>query len=258
MKKCICALILLGSLPGLAKNKAVKPVRVLFIGNSYIYYNDLPDMTSRVAESYGQQLQVDSHTPGGFTLKQQSAAPDAIAKIKQGNWTYVVLQDQSEAPAAPIRDVESNTYPYARFLDSLAKKYSPQARSIFYMTWGRKNGDMPMCEKWPDVCTYEGMDNLLAERYRIMTQTNHAILSPVGAVWRYIRKNYPQIELYNEDGSHPSEAGTYAAACTFATVIFKKDPLLIKYDSKLAGEDTEKIRKAVRAVVFDHLKEWYY
>lgn len=78
MKKCVYALILLASLPGIAQKKSAKPVRVLFIGNSYIYYNELPDMTSKVVASYGEQMQVDSHTPGGFTLKQQSAAPDAI------------------------------------------------------------------------------------------------------------------------------------------------------------------------------------
>jgi hypothetical protein len=92
----------------------------------------------------------------------------------------------------------------------------------------------------------------------MMARSNRAILSPVGAVWKYIRKYYPGIELYDPDGSHPSEAGSYAAACTFSTILFRKDPTKIKFNSKLPATHAEQIKIATRAVVFDHLGEWYY
>src|SRR4051812_43331857 len=84
-----------------------QPVRILFIGNSYIYYNDLPEMITKTAASYGRSVQYDKHTPGGYTLRQQAGAAGVLEKIKQGNWNYVVLQEQSEAPAAPMKDVEA-------------------------------------------------------------------------------------------------------------------------------------------------------
>ncbi len=236
----------------------VKPVRVLFIGNSYIYYNDMPIMLEKMTASYQEYIQSESETPGGYTFKHQVSDGKALQKIQKGIWHYVVLQEQSEAPAAPINDVKVNTYPFARYLDSVAIKYNKGCKSIFYMTWGRKNGSTNFCNKWPDVCTYEGMDNLLAQRYTTMARDNHAILAPVGAVWKYIRKNYPKIELYDPDGSHPSEAGSYAAACTFATIIFKRDPMEIKFDSKLTAGEAEQIRVATKKVVFDRLGEWYF
>ncbi len=125
------------------------------------------------------------------------------------------------------------------------------------MTWGRKNGDAQNCPNLPKVCTYLGMDNLLNARYRTMAQDNNAILSPVGAVWRYIRQNFPTIELYQADESHPSVAGTYAAACAFYTVIYRKDPTLITFNSTLSASVAQNIKNATKLVVYNNLAEWH-
>jgi uncharacterized membrane protein len=101
------------------------------------------------------------------------------------------------------------------------------------------------------------MDSLLNLRYRQMAIDNEAILSPVGALWNYIRTNYPEINLYAADGSHPSLEGTYAAACSMVSVIFRTDPTLITYSSTLDPVVAEKIRLAAQAVVFNNLMEWH-
>jgi hypothetical protein len=90
-----------------------------------------------------------------------------------------------------------------------------------------------------------------------MAEANNAVISPVGAVWRYIRQNFPLIELYNADGSHPSEAGSYAAACCFYTAIFKKDPTQIPYNFTLNTSDAAQIKSAAKLVVFDSLSTWH-
>ena len=119
------------------------------------------------------------------------------------------------------------------------------------MTWGRKNGDVSNCSSWPPVCTYEGMDSLLRLRYLMMADSNHAIVSPVGVVWNYIRSNYPLIELYQADDSHPTLAGTYAAACTFYSVIFRSNPDNITFDGGLDPITANQIRRAVKLIAFD-------
>jgi hypothetical protein len=83
------------------------------------------------------------------------------------------------------------------------------------------------------------------------------VVSPVGAVWRYIRQNYPEIELYSSDESHPSTAGSYATACSFYTAIFRKDPLQVTYDYTLDPTDAANIRFAAKAVVYDSLLNWH-
>ena len=79
------------------------------------------------------------------------------------------------------------------------------------------------CPNWPPVCTYEGMDDLLHERYLMMANQNEALVSPVGAVWRHIRDSNYDFELYSPDGSHPSTLGSYiAGVCFYTTLHFKR------------------------------------
>lgn len=232
-----------------AQTKSPKSIQVLFIGNSYTYYNELPKILEDMAASTGDKMTSDSSTPGGYTFKQHTTNVVTLNKIKQGTWDYVVLQEQSTIPSSPASEVEKNVYPYAYSLDSMVHKYNPNAKSIFYMTWGRKNGDKARCEAWPPVCTYKGMDSLLRVSYTKMAKSSHALLSPVSVVWKYLREHNPSIELYDTDGSHPAMAGSYAAACCFYAVLFKKDPTLVKFDYKLSPSDAEAIRNAVKKAV---------
>lgn len=230
--------------------------RILFLGNSYTYVNNLPQMFADVALTTGDTVIFDSNTPGGYTLQGHASNTTSLSKIAMGNWNFVVLQEQSQLPSFPDNQVQTSVYPYAHLLDSVINLHNPCSETVFYMTWGRKNGDASNCASWPPVCTYSGMDSLLNLRYRIMADTNNAILSPVGAVWKYIRANYPSIDLYQADESHPSVAGTYAAACCFYSTIFRKDPTAITFNATLSSTDATNIRTAVKQIVYNSLQTW--
>jgi hypothetical protein len=230
--------------------------KVLFIGNSYTAVNDLPALLSNVAQSAGDSIIYESNCIGGYTLQLHSTNATTLQKIAQGDFDFVVLQEQSQLPSFPTSQVQSSVYPYAKTLDSLINLANSCTETVFYMTWGRKNGDASNCPNWPPVCTYAGMDSLLRLRYEDMASTNNAVVSPVGAVWRYIRNNHPGIELYSADESHPSLAGSYAAACTFYSILFRKDPTAITFASTLDSTDASTIRNAAKLVAFDSLSFW--
>lgn len=253
MKKIIALLVILC---GFISAIAQQTKKILFIGNSYTYVNDLPLLLSNVSQSAGDSLIYDSNCIGGYTLQLHSTNATSLQKINQGDFDYVVLQEQSQLPSFPISQVQSSVYPYAQQLDSIIRATNSCTETVFYMTWGRKNGDASNCPNWPPVCTYSGMDSLLRLRYQNMANTNSALVSPVGAVWRYIRNNYANIELYNADESHPSLAGSYAAACTFYSILFRKDPSQISYISTLDSTDASNIQNAAKLVAFDSLTYW--
>lgn len=254
MKKTIALLFILCGFTSAIAQQQIK--KVLFIGNSYTYVNDLPLLLSNAAQSVGDSVIYDSNCIGGYTLQLHSTNATTLQKISQGNFDYVVLQEQSQLPSFPISQVQSSVYPYATTLDSLINSANNCTETVFYMTWGRKNGDASNCPNWPPVCTYSGMDSLLRLRYQNMANTNSALVSPVGAVWRHIRNNYPNIELYNADESHPSLAGSYAAACTFYSILFRKDPSQISFISTLDSTDASNIRNAAKLVAYDSLSYW--
>ena len=65
-------------------------------------------------------------------------------------------------------------FPYAKKLDSLINKNNTCAETLFYMTWGRKNGDASNCPTLPIVCTYIGMDDAIKSRYEMMANQKQA------------------------------------------------------------------------------------
>ncbi|MBZ0098156.1 MAG: PKD domain-containing protein, partial [Taibaiella sp.] len=241
---------------------AGKKVRVLFLGNSYTYVNNMPQIVTAMAASTGDTLVWEMEAPGGYTFGAHYTSMASKNKIKQGNWDYVVLQEQSQAPALPDNLLFNNTYLYARLLDSLVNINNTCAETIYYMTWGRKNGDAGSCatytpQGWPHFCTYLGMDSVIRARYETMANDNQAIVSPVGAVWRVIRLQHPNIELYDADESHPSMAGSYAAACAFYTALFRKDPTQVSFNGTLNATVAADIKAAAKKVVYDSMAYWH-
>lgn len=184
--------------------------------------NDLPTALKKIALSLGDSIITDGNMMGGYTLSMHASDANTLAKIQAGNWDYVVIQAQSQEPSFDPTQVQTDTYPYAHILDSFVHAYNPCAETLFFMTWGRKNGDASNCAVYPPICTYAGMQQRLRESYLEMAQLNHASVSPVGVSWQSCRTQYPNLELYQADESHPSEAGTYLAACTFYSSLFHK------------------------------------
>ena len=230
---------------------------VLFIGNSYTGVNNLPEMVKLATASAGDELIFDANIPGGTTLQQHSTNAQTLAKINSKPWDYVVLQEQSQLPSFPDSQVENSVYPYAAALNNQILANNACTETLFYMTWGRKNGDAQNCPMWPPVCTYVGMDNLLAQRYMQMATDNNAEVSPVGAVWRAIITQNPSLELYSGDDSHPSLLGSYAAALCFYTTIFRKSADEVLYTANLPADQVAIVKAAVNQVVFANFPQWF-
>jgi hypothetical protein len=227
--------------------------RVLFIGNSYTQSNGLPQMVADIAQSMGDTMTYTSNTPGACTFEMH-CHNQSMNSICEGNWDFVVLQEQSQLPAFPMDSVELYVFPFAQQLVDSIYAHNPCAEPMFYMTWGRKNGDTEF--GYPPMDTYEGMDSLLYARYMQMGEDNDASVCPVGRVWHYLRDHNAEIELYMTDGSHPTLAGTYAAACAFYTMFYGRDPDSISHNAGLDENTAHAIRFATHKVVYDSLWKW--
>lgn len=230
--------------------------KVLFLGNSYTAANNLPSLVQNMAASTGDILIYDTNTPGGFRFLNHVNNTTTLNKINADQWDYVALQAQSQETSLPQSQMESEVFPHATTLSNSIRANNACAQPLFYMTWGRENGDSSNCNSLPWVCTYESMDDVIQSTYTFMANTNAAEVAPVGAVWRYLRTNNPNINLYSSDGSHPSLAGSYAAACAFYTMIYKKDPIVMPWNSTLSAADANSIKIATQTVVYNAISNW--
>ena len=249
-------MLLLGFLLFCLVNLCAQPKRVLFLGNSYTDYNQLPQQVRQLALAAGDTLVVDSRTPGGYTFQNHAADAQTLQKIRQGPWDWVVLQEQSQLPAFPDNQVNVQVFPHAASLRDSILAHSPCAEIVFYMTWGRQNGDAQNCAVLPAVCTYEGMQERLYQTYLRLADSNEAICAPVGAAWRLVRQQYPWLNLYTQDASHPSPAGSYLAATTIYATLYRRSPVNLAYYASLSDTLAQRIQGAVGPLVLDSLEQW--
>lgn len=237
---------------------AQNTTNVLFLGNSYTNNNNLPNLTKDLALSLGDTMYVEKNTPGGHTYNGHSTNSTSLNKIAQGNWDYVVLQEQSQIPSFPPSQVATDCYPYAEILVDSILSASPCAVPLFFMTWGRENGDQSNCQFYAPLCTYNGMQNRLRNSYIELAVNNESEVSPVGAAWQYVRDNHPTIDLYISDGSHPSIRGSYLAACVHYASIYKKSPVGATYISSLNSADALILQQAAEMIVIDSTDNWNF
>jgi hypothetical protein len=249
MKILLAALSLSFSLLTFAQDS----LSVLFIGNSYVYSNNLPSMLENLTLSLGDELTIDSKTNGGFTFNNHLNDPNTFTKLHSKPWDYVILQGQSQEPSFPFSQVNANTLPQAvRLADSVyANKYCSQA--MYFMTWGRENGD----PQWDSINSFYKMNDRLRLAYLRISDSAEASVAPVGSAWRYVRDNYPSIQLYSGDGSHPSVAGSYLAACTFYTSLFHKSPVGATFLAGLDATTAGVLQNAAAITVLDSLTTFH-
>jgi PKD repeat protein len=228
-------------------------VSVLFIGNSYTAANDLPGSFVALSASLGKTVLVDSKVNGGYTFQMHGSDPITHSKIQAKPWDYVVLQGQSQEPSFPTAQVNSQTLPYAESLaDSVyANNFCSQA--LFFMTWGRENGDL----QWDSINTFDKMNLRLRNAYLRFSDSVQGSVAPVGVAWKYVRDNHPSIALYSGDGSHPSVAGTYLSACTFYASVFRESPVGASFTMGLDAQVASDLQNAAALAVLDSLNVWH-
>lgn len=250
----ILFLCLIGSATIHAQNN--KKIKVLFLGNSYTYVNNLPQLISDLALAKGDTLVFDSNCPGGATFNNHFTNGTSLSKINSQKWNYVVLQAQSQEPSFPPSQVGAQTLPYAVKLDSVIQQNDSCTITTFYETWGRKNGDASNCAAYPPLCTYTGMQNRLKQSYKLFADTCHALMAPAGEAWRSSISFSPALELYQADESHPSLEGSYLTACVFYEILFKKSVLSNTYTAGVATATASFLQQVAHAVVNDSLTVW--
>ena len=230
---------------------------ILFIGNSYTYANNMPQMVSDIALSFGDTLNFESSTPGGATFNVHSTNTNTLNKISQKPWDYIVLQAQSQEPSFSPTQVANDVFPYAQILIDSIESNSTCTEPIFFMTWGRKYGDQQNCQFYPPICTYLGMQQRLRESYLDMTFNHNATCSPVGICWKESIAQDSTLNLFSPDNSHPSIYGSYLAACSFYSTIFKKPSLGSDYIPNGIDTSTAIFLQTIASnTVLDSLSVW--
>ncbi|MEM1486317.1 DUF4886 domain-containing protein [Oscillospiraceae bacterium PP1C4] len=222
---------------------------VLFLGNSFIFVNDMPAMFEQLSNSGGFSPEVYELSDGGYKLENFADESDelgfeAYQALKEYEWDYVVLQEQSRLPTLMAEEM---MYPAARTLDALIKEAN--AQTTFLMTWAYKEGDDFDLLGKKYKSTRDQMQTQLADSYIKISDELDALLAPAGIAFIKCANKYPDIELWDEDLQHPSQAGTYLSACVLYATLYDQSPVGLKFTAELDAQTAASLQQVAQDVV---------
>ncbi|AXT59467.1 hypothetical protein D1816_03565 [Aquimarina sp. AD10] len=190
----------------LAQSKK-KTLKVLFVGNSYTYVENIPQITSIISDSLQTKLITKKSVIGGAKLRDHWLGNRGLKTkeiIKKNKFDIVVLQEWSLGTIYESDSIRK----YAKLFCDLIKDKG--AKPYLYQTWAR--------EKVPQH------QETIAKVYEEVATANEATIVPVGRAWELAKQLRPTIKLYDADGTHPSRLGAFLSAYTFATTITGEMP----------------------------------
>ncbi len=175
--------------------------RVLFIGNSFTFFNLGVD---QILHGLAPRTTVGLEAVGGATLKDHLANTQTMDKVRQGDWTYVVIQEQSQVPVIAHGQYVSNL----RKLVAAVREGG--AVPLLLMTWARPDD--------PRISTKS-----MNAAVRSAGKDVKAAVIPAGVAFGASLASHNGIVLTQHDG-HPTPEGTYLAGCVVYAAIFGTSP----------------------------------
>ena len=217
-----------------ADTSSPAPQRVLFVGNSFSYYNNgLHDhyrsLVREVQSGRGGRARMLAISGG--QLPEHRAG--LMSLLRAAEWDVVVLQGYS---LGPISDELSGPFRQAahEYAAAIRKR---GAEPVFFMTWA-----------------YTGKPEMTAaldDAYSSIGRELDARVVPVGRAFARVTRERPDIDLRMADAKHPTLAGTYLAACVFFAVLQGKSPVGMDYDAGLERDTVGYLQRVAYEVVND-------
>ena len=231
---------------------------VLFLGNSYTSANNLPQLVKNLTNSAGKTLLVDANIPGGFTISGHLNDATSLNKIRQGNWDYIVIQEQSQIPSIDFYRY-NDMYPSLMQLKDTIDHYSPCAKIITYMTWGRRFGGI-QCDPSNTYCSpnfvnFNHMQDSLTSAYLEISEQLNIQCVPVGVVWQNVL-NDTTLVLHTGDNSHPNIDGSYVAACAIFSSIWKLNSSGLSFTAGLSSPLAQYYQMMADNTIFNSSNDW--
>jgi len=175
-------------------------MKVLFLGNSHTFFNDMPELFARFVEAtVGAKPEVVMLAYSGRDLEWHRKEYFALRfNLLYGGYDYCVIQQA----AHPYPPVESTLDIGGEIID-LCQRCG--VTPVVYMTWAEKR--------------FPAHQQVMIDTCEQLARERKALLAPIGRVWQGLQQTHPELELFHTDGEHAGPYGDFLIAAVLCRLL---------------------------------------
>lgn len=230
------------------------PTKILFLGNSFTGWNEMPNMVKSYGDSTNVEIYVDTYLLYGRSLYEISIAAALETKIKSKDWDFIVMQDSPYRIAYPDDFANSNPlYPAIQRIKHLALLNNESTKFVFFLPWAYEDG-----QYWvePDGDDYFEMQRKVIENTIEIGEIFELLIAPVGFAWNALIYSGNEIKLFEDDLTHPTVEGSYLAASVIFSTIFNLPVTNNSYSAEISSENASYMQNIATESVFNSSFNW--
>jgi hypothetical protein len=227
---------------------SIDSTKVLFIGNSITYFNDMPQLFRSISLNNGKAVSVSMYAPGGTGFVNHYVDPNVHSLFRE-SWDIIVLQPGSGESAGASWHVDTTIKRGRILLDSIYT-YSPCAKVFLYeIRYGVPSAN--------DYATYFSVQDRIRDSITKLSDSMGIPFLPAGQCARAYYEMHQNLLLHGSyNDIHPNLNGSFIVASSFYAGIFREQVAQSTYYSSLVPDTAAIFFSIVDTVVLNHLNEW--
>ncbi|CAI8383637.1 MAG: Uncharacterised protein [Flavobacteriales bacterium] len=197
--------------------------KVLFIGNSFTFYWNLPSQVEQMSIESGLNFDVNHISIPSAKLRDHWNNPNLKLLLKNETFDHIIIQEHSTYPLSNPDDTKV-------YFDLIRSLIPPKTQIHFFSTWM-----YPTIEKFNTM----NLEYPIEESIKLIVSKTNTKIIPVGRAFKLFKARYPKFNLLMEDNKHPNPNGTYLASCVIYSHITGQSSLNLS--KRYKGKDSKEV-----------------
>ncbi len=229
--------------------KDTNAVKILIIGNSLTFFNDMPVMFRKVIETNKMNVVIESITYPGAQLVDQVSAIQTDSKIKKRKWDYIILQ---EGYMVGFENQRSFIAADIRALKNKIIMNNPSTKILYFMSWCTLEDTFWQSKFY----SFQVFQKMIYDGSLQVAKSIGVGVAPVGWVWKKVIEDKKDFNLYSSDGFHPSVLGSFLEVCVYYSCIFKEPVPDKEYFTDFSRDIARYIQTTSGDIVLNNVELW--
>jgi hypothetical protein len=228
--------------------------KILFIGNSMTFYNNMPTLFQGIANSKGKNVQTQQYAPGGTGFVNHVNDNNVYNLFASQVWDAVILQPGTGESGGVSFPTSVTVNRGNQLMDSI-RKYSPCAKIILYEI---SNGVAANSSGGGgNYANYFATQTMIKDAMTAIANGMQIPFAPAGECFRHHYTSTQDLLLHPAfNDVHPNLSGSYLVACSVFNTLYQESIVPSNFYGGLSNSNAIYLQNISDQIVLQNKPQW--